>query len=61
MDSTSCNSLNVLSSLSLSRDGWTEQEKEVVAEYRWWAADELKSTTETSWPEKLLDMLRRLP
>lgn len=42
---------------TLSRDGWTEQEREVIAEYRWWAADELRSTTETVWPENLLDML----
>lgn len=43
---------------SLSRDGWTVQEAEVMADHRWWSADELVHTSATVWPENLLAMLR---
>ena len=42
---------------SISRDGWTAQEREVMAEHRWWGLDELRSTTETVYPEGLIEML----
>ncbi len=43
----------------LSREGWTPQEVEVVAECRWWSADELQSTQETVWPENLKELLSK--
>jgi hypothetical protein len=42
---------------SLSRDGWTALEVEVMAEHKWWSQDELMQTSETVWPENLLTML----
>lgn len=42
----------------LSRDGWTIQEREVMAEHRWWSQDELAQTTATVWPENILAMLK---
>ena len=44
---------------TLSRDGWTAQEAEVMADHRWWSGDELSQTTETVWPENLIAMLGR--
>jgi len=41
----------------ISRDGWTAQEREVMADHRWWGLDELRSTTETVYPEGLIEML----
>jgi 8-oxo-dGTP diphosphatase len=43
---------------SLSRDGWSFQEVEVMADHRWWSQDELAQTVETVWPENLLNMLK---
>lgn len=42
----------------LSREGWTAEEKEVTADHRWWSQDELAQTSETVWPENLIEMLR---
>jgi 8-oxo-dGTP diphosphatase len=42
---------------SLSRDGWTAQEVEVMADHRWWSLDEPAQTPATVWPENLLAML----
>lgn len=41
----------------LSRDEWTVQEAQVMADHHWWSADELLSTADTVWPEALIDML----
>jgi 8-oxo-dGTP diphosphatase len=43
---------------SVSRDGWTTQEAEVMADHRWWSPDELTQTSATVWPENLLAMLK---
>jgi 8-oxo-dGTP pyrophosphatase MutT (NUDIX family) len=42
---------------SISRDGWTAQEMEVMADHRWWSREELSSTSETIYPERLVEML----
>jgi 8-oxo-dGTP pyrophosphatase MutT (NUDIX family) len=42
---------------ALSRDGWTADEADVMAEHRWWSPQELARTVETVWPENLLAML----
>jgi 8-oxo-dGTP pyrophosphatase MutT (NUDIX family) len=42
---------------ALSRDRWTALETEVMADWRWWSAEELALTPETVWPENLLAML----
>ena len=40
-------------------DGWTELERRSMTEHRWWTTDEVRSTTETVYPEVLLDLLER--
>jgi len=32
---------------SISRDGWTAEEMEVMADHKWWSRDELCRSTET--------------
>lgn len=41
----------------LSRDGWTADEARVMTEHKWWSVAELQETTETVWPERLIEML----
>jgi 8-oxo-dGTP pyrophosphatase MutT (NUDIX family) len=42
---------------TLSRDEWTVEEAEVMVAHRWWSMDELSQTSETVWPENLIEML----
>ena len=42
---------------TLSRDEWTAEEVEVMVACRWWSRDELSQTSETVWPENLIEML----
>lgn len=42
---------------TISRAGWTAEESEVMADNRWWSWEELSATTETIYPEGLLEML----
>nr|WP_309837333.1 NUDIX domain-containing protein [Caballeronia sp. LZ065] len=42
---------------SISRDGWTTEERDVMADHRWWSREELCSTHETLFPEGLVEML----
>ena len=42
---------------SLSRDGWTALERDVMTEHKWWSREELAQTSATVWPENLLAML----
>jgi len=39
------------------RDHWTVLEREVMAEHKWWTANDLKATRETVWPNDLPEML----
>ncbi|MBO9547334.1 NUDIX domain-containing protein [Caulobacter sp.] len=41
----------------ISRDRWTDLEREVMAEHRWWSAADLRSTTDQVWPDDLADLL----
>lgn len=45
---------------SPSREGWSPHELDVMADHEWWSPDELTQTTETVWPENLLEMLTSL-
>lgn len=45
------------SSASLSRDGWSVRETQVMADQRWWSQDDLAQTSATVWPKNLLTML----
>jgi 8-oxo-dGTP diphosphatase len=43
--------------LSVSTDRWTEIEREVMAQHRWWSLSDLRTTTEQVWPDNLTDLL----
>jgi 8-oxo-dGTP pyrophosphatase MutT (NUDIX family) len=42
---------------ALSRDHWTPLEKEVMADHHWWSVEQLTSTSEVVFPEKLVAIL----
>ena len=42
---------------ALSRDDWTDLEREVMVEHRWWSLEELSRTEATVWPENLREMI----
>ncbi|TAJ81887.1 NUDIX domain-containing protein [Reyranella sp.] len=41
----------------LSWENWTDFEREVMVEHRWWSRQELRQTEATVWPENLAEML----
>ena len=41
----------------LSWESWTDFEREVMVEHRWWSRRELLQTEATVWPENLAEML----
>lgn len=41
----------------LSWESWTDFEREVMVEHRWWSRQELRQTEATVWPENLAEML----
>jgi 8-oxo-dGTP pyrophosphatase MutT (NUDIX family) len=43
--------------LDVSSDRWTQLEREVMAEHRWWSPTDLGATTDQVWPENLHDLL----
>ena len=45
--------------LTVSADRWTDLEREVMAEHRWWSASDLRSTVEQVWPEDSAALLVR--
>jgi 8-oxo-dGTP pyrophosphatase MutT (NUDIX family) len=45
--------------LALSRERWTDFEKDVMVEHRWWTRTELSVTREQVWPENIMDILVR--
>jgi 8-oxo-dGTP diphosphatase len=45
---------------TLSRDHWTPLEIEVITEHRWWSIPEVRSTSETVFPETLVAILAGL-
>ena len=40
-----------------SWESWTDFEREVMVEHRWWSREELRQTEATVWPENLAEML----
>jgi 8-oxo-dGTP pyrophosphatase MutT (NUDIX family) len=42
---------------TLSSDGWTELEREVIREMRWCAPEELRGFTERIYPTRIADLL----
>lgn len=43
--------------LQVSTEHWTELERDVMTEHRWWSQAELASASEQIWPEDLAQML----
>ena len=43
--------------LDISRERWTDLEREVMDAHRWWTQPEVRLTKEQIWPENLADML----
>lgn len=41
----------------VSADNWTDLEREVMAEHRWWPQVEVRAATEQIWPEDIEAML----
>lgn len=50
----------ISSSLELSRTNWTQEERKIISEHRWWSAEQLKITTETIFPERLADLVEKI-
>jgi 8-oxo-dGTP pyrophosphatase MutT (NUDIX family) len=46
---------------AVSREHWTDLERQVMAEHRWWSRAELAATREVVFPENLAEMLEQLP
>ncbi|HSA79482.1 MAG TPA: NUDIX domain-containing protein [Geminicoccaceae bacterium] len=42
---------------AISTEGWTDLEKELMSCHRWWSSDDLSQTSETVFPENLIEML----
>ncbi|GAA4328979.1 NUDIX hydrolase [Pigmentiphaga soli] len=42
---------------ALSRDGWTDLERDVMAEHRWWTLDELRTTRDAVFLDDILAIL----
>ena len=49
-----------IDAFDLSPDGWTEEERRVLAEHRWWSAEDIRAASETVWPQDLADLVERL-
>lgn len=45
---------------TVSTEGWTADERRAMSAYRWWSLPELAATTETVYPEDLVQLLARL-
>jgi len=42
---------------TLSKDGWTDLERETISEMRWLTADQVRALDETVYPRRLADLL----
>ncbi len=47
-----------VASSDISQDGWTQLEREIMAEHRWWSLNELHRTSEQVFPQGLSRILR---
>ena len=46
-----------IGALRISNERWTDLEREVMTEHRWWSADDLRLVGEQVWPEDLAKIL----
>lgn len=42
---------------TLRGEQWSEHEKHVITQYKWWSLDELGQTTETVFPQEIVSIL----
>ena len=42
---------------AISDSGWTDLEREVMADHHWWSAEELRVSTEIIFPDGILDLI----
>ena len=42
---------------TVARGCWTEEERRVLVEHRWWSVAEIRASAETIWPAELADLL----
>lgn len=42
---------------AISDRGWSAIEREVMAEHHWWSVEEIRTTSEILFPDRLLDLL----
>ncbi|QTX04784.1 NUDIX hydrolase [Agromyces archimandritae] len=47
------------STFAVVDDGWTELEREVMVESRWWSIEELRTSAEPFYPESLVELIVR--
>ena len=45
---------------ALSASGWTEDERQVLTQHRWWSADEIRASREALWPADLANLVEAL-
>ncbi len=43
--------------LAVSSTGWTDLERDVMTDHRWWSREDLDTTPDQIWPETIADML----
>jgi 8-oxo-dGTP diphosphatase len=43
---------------TLTREGWTVHETEIMTEHKWWSLSELSQTKQTVWPANIVEMIR---
>jgi 8-oxo-dGTP pyrophosphatase MutT (NUDIX family) len=41
----------------ITRNGWTSEELDVIADHRWWSREQLEQTSDVVWPENLAQLL----
>lgn len=44
----------------ISNAHWTDFEREVMVDHRWWSSDEIIASTEQIWPDDLVDLLGKV-
>ncbi|MEM9466706.1 MAG: NUDIX domain-containing protein [Actinomycetota bacterium] len=49
----------VVDRFDISTAGWNDDDRAVISDHRWWSRAELESTTDTVFPEALLELLAR--
>ncbi len=42
---------------TISQGGWTDVEREVIVEHRWWTIDELRTTADVVYPEDIVALM----